>query len=145
MKIYIPVGTTASGKTTKCKQWVKENQPAVIVEADDLRTIFFKEYKYDPKLEPTIRLILESCVMHWLDAGYNVAVDDAVFFLTKDQRADFANYVLIPEEDELIWDFLPVPTDYEVLKRRKLESRGIDLKKWVEIKNHHASILESGE
>jgi hypothetical protein len=141
MKIYIPVGTTASGKTTKCREWISNNQPAVLVEADALRTIFFKEYTFNPKLENIILRILESCVMHWLNIGFNVAVDDAVFFLTKRQREYFVYENILPT-DEVIWDFLPVPTDNEVRERRKNSNRGISLDEWVKIKNRHAEELE---
>jgi len=143
MTIYIPVGTTASGKTTKCREWIKNNQPAVLVEADALRTIFFEKYTFDPKLENPIRQIMVACVLNWLDAQYNVAVDDAVFFLSKNDRKYFEDYVQeLFGRYEIIWDFLPIPTDEEVRKRRKGTERGISLDQWIEIKNRHAMLLE---
>ena len=141
-KVYTPVGNTSSGKTTRCKQWAENNQPAVLIEADALRTLFFGKYIYDSKLEPTIRLILESCVGHWLAIGYNVAVDDAVFYLTRQQREEFVYESIVPEQEQVIWDFLPIPTDDEVRERRKNEDRGIDLEEWVRIKNEQAAMLE---
>lgn len=146
MKLYIPVGTTASGKTTKCREWIKNNQPAVLVEADVLRTIFLGKYTFDPKLEGMIKSLMSSCAAHWLNSGYNVAVDDAVSFLTIEQRREFEDFLDCEyNNDKLIWDFLPIPTDEEVRERRQGTERGISLEQWVEIKNQHAMLLEKEE
>ena len=137
MRIYIPVGIIASGKTTACRKWVEENQPAVHIEADDFRTIFSKKYTYDQATESIIWNLTMESAEGWLRFGYNVAVDDAVFFLGCRNRQNFEDnvrrHLRFPSDLDFMWDFIPNPTDEEVAERRGRESRGYTVEEWVAV------------
>jgi len=140
MTIYVPVGIVASGKTAACRRWVEENQPAVHIEVNDFRTIFFKKYTYDPQVEKIIWNLMTDAAHTWTEWGYNVALDDAVFFLSNKRRQEFI-YVIDGCED-IVWDFMPMPTDEDVAERRGRESRGVPAETWVEVAHGQREELE---
>jgi predicted kinase len=142
-RVYIPVGIVASGKSTACRQWAEKND-AVIVEADVFRTIFHRKYVYDPSTEYIIRSIMEKSTIVWSNHGVNVAVDDAVSFLSKWNRVQFRSAVKREAWNavQFTWDFLPLPTDEEVVERRGREGRGYSVEQWLEVAHKQREELE---
>lgn len=145
MKIHIPVGIVASGKSAACREWAKKHD-AIIVEADKFRTLFHDQYMYVEEEEDLIfRLVVES-VAWWASYDMNVAVDDAVFFLRKYDRAVFQMELtrrlsgIVPFVIE--WDFLPVPTDEQVEVARGCNGRGFSVKRWLEVARDQREELE---
>lgn len=69
-----------------------------------------------------------------------MALDDAVFFLKKYDRQCFEE--IIDGLDEIIWDFLQVPTDEEVAERRGREPRGYTVEEWVAAAQRQRGELE---
>lgn len=142
-EVYIPVGVVASGKTTACRNWAQKNG-AVIVEADVFRTIFYHKYVFDPSTEDIIWKLMMTATADWVDHEVNVAVDDAVLFLKRKMRRDFANGLVFStwRPFSVTWDFLPLPTDEEVYERRSQEGRGYSPEEWVDIANKQKRELE---
>jgi len=107
-KIYVPVGITGSGKTKACKKWVKENQPAACIKVYKFREMFSESCLQSPGLEERLlRSLVEGAVFELLYVGHNVAIDDGICFLTKEDRRHWEE--LLPWY-EIVWDFLPAPT-----------------------------------
>ena len=69
-------GLPGSGKTTYAKQWVSEDpEHRARVNRDDIRTMVFGEYKFNPAIEDRITAIEETSVKQLLKQGLDVMVD----------------------------------------------------------------------
>jgi len=143
LEIFVPVGIIASGKSTACREWAKENK-AVIVEVDAFRTIFYGKYVFDPNTEGLLWNLVMTAASEWLDQGVNVAVDDAVFFLKKKDRVRFQSTLAFNTRRpyRFTWHFMPDPTDEQVAERRGKEGRGYSVEEWVEVAQRQRGELE---
>ena len=143
LEIFVPVGIVASGKSTVCREWAKENK-AVIVEVDAFRTIFYGKYVFDPNTEGLLWKLVMTAASEWLNQGVNVAVDDAVFFLKKRDRVRFQSTLAFNtwRPYRFTWHFMPDPTDELVAERRGEEGRGYSVEEWVEVAQRQRGELE---
>lgn len=138
-KIYITVGTSSSGKSTWARKMAKE-KGWKIVDGDSLRKMTFGKCVYSLEVEPILKDMALHLAVRWFQNGYSVVIDDAVWFLSKQDRGEVF-YTLWPHES-IIWVCFPIPSDGEVIERRMLDRRGISLEQWKEIKHQHEQLIQ---
>lgn len=74
MIIKFLIGMQASGKSTYCKQFLKDNQDWKCVNRDSIRHML-SNYSFDNKNEQLVTLVERKAIQAILDQGYNLIVD----------------------------------------------------------------------
>lgn len=68
------IGMQASGKSTYCKQFIKDNQDWKCVNRDSIRHML-SNYSFDNKNEKLVTLVERKAMQAILDQGYNLLID----------------------------------------------------------------------
>jgi predicted kinase len=74
MIVKFLIGMQASGKSTYCKQFLKDNQDWKCVNRDSIRHML-SNYSFDNKNEQLVTLVERKAIQAILDQGYNLIVD----------------------------------------------------------------------
>jgi len=134
-RIYIPIGPIGSGKTTACKAWIAQHQPAVHIEGDALRTMLYGEYAYKPELEGALDNSIFVTSRDFWRNGVSVAIDDVAFVLR--------NYGLLTFSPSVVVDILPFVDEETAVARRMREPRGYTEGQWREVYRKHMQQLRA--
>jgi predicted kinase len=135
-RVYMTVGVVGSGKSTwaKCKlaSLHASGVEAVIINRDAMRTMLSGEYKYDAALEPHIKELTHQQIIHFLNHGYDVIVDET--HVNKAKRSDLIDLVRNNFDRSMVAiDAIVFPNGPECMERRIRDSRGISPEKWREV------------
>lgn len=128
--MIILVGNVGCGKTMISRRYADINY--VIVSRDALRSMIDGErYKFDFKLEPHIFEIETTAIDIFLDAGYNIVVDET----NTSPRTRFRLLRLAEDHNvQTLVHILPRLCRKECIDRRmKHDKRGYTRKRWEEI------------
>jgi len=125
-KVYILTGLIGSGKSTWAKRKVQEDDNAIIINRDSIRTMIKDKYIYHKKYEEFIKEIAREILFTAIGYGFNVIIDETN--LTKEKRAFWIQEVGCYIDVQTI---LVYCTESERnLEYRMREPRGQDYKKW---------------
>ena len=128
--MVILVGNVGCGKTTLSRRYADRNY--VVVSRDALRSMIDGErYKFDFDLEPHVFEIETNAIEIFLEAGYNIVVDETNTSL----RTRFRLLRLAEEHNvQTLIHVLPRLGRKECIDRRmKHDKRGYTRKRWEEI------------
>lgn len=149
MNLYMTVGVVGSGKSTFAKNWVLGGKRTVI-DVDGIRSALHGGiYTYNEEHEDYVFRTGVKAASQFLSGGYEVLMDDASLFLTKDGRMRFINACLcqfgIEKQINFGYYIFQTPSKDRVMARRAVESRGLSVDVWAGVYDKHIEMLQVPE
>lgn len=132
MDVYLMCGVVGSGKTTRAKQ-LSEETGGVIINRDNIRTMLFGEYGYNPEREDLVKDIAYSCMGRILDHDLDVIIDETN--ITEGKRGKWTSLLTATSRWFLVENMICVYCSSQKgnLERRMRESRGYTEEKWRDV------------
>ncbi len=106
-KLYVTIGLSGSGKTTRARKWVAEDpRRRKRVNRDDLRDMELGGWTGEPEDEHAITLTQDAGLIALLGAGFEVVVDDTNLHLKT--RAKLREIARVTGSEYVEWDMTDV-------------------------------------